>query len=260
VRPREEPASDTGTPPAPAAVVPPAPATTPRPITRGPRESDGNFASRLMEAERRAYWESINGPAGRSRENPARWGRVEQSFTDLVAAMQNMQERLRSATRGLGHLLPTIDRTPLDSLVDIFVMRNDTLRTLRDTLQAELRALAAANNIPLRTMREWTDLQTFLRGNSESGGVPSTIGNLRPDEVAFLLDESRIDITDYTTQPVGGTRLSVHAFKTRVYQEIMRAIVGPTGPAVRARDVRVRLDPTTDRIEPSRTQEGEWME
>lgn len=225
-------------------------------LTRRPGESEGNFVDRVVGAEERAYQESINGPAGRSGENPARWARVQPTFTRLVAAMRNMQARLQRA--GQGALLPQVNDGVLNQPVDHLVSQNGALLQLRLEIEARIRENAASEGRSVTESPEWLALQQFLGRTAGQAGARDTMGEMRPDIVEFMLDEGSIHISDVTTQALDP--LSVHAFKTRVYVEILRQIVGPDGPMITGQDIQMRTDASGQRIDPARTRFGDIIE
>jgi hypothetical protein len=229
---------------------------TPPRLRRRRGESEGDFVDRVVGAEERAYQESINGPAGRSGENPARWARVQPTFTRLVAAMRNMRARLERG--GQGNLLPQVTDTVLNQPVDNFIRENGALLQMRLEIEARIREQAASKGRSVTESPEWNALQAFLgRGPGGAGANPS-MGEMRPDIVEFMLEEGNIHISDVTTQSLDP--LSVHAFKTRVYVEIMRQIVGRKGPQVTGQDIQMRTDTSGERIDPTRTRFGDIIE
>jgi hypothetical protein len=225
-------------------------------ITRRPGESEGDFVDRVVRGEERAYQESINGPAGRRGENPERWARVQPRLGRLVSAMRNMQARLRSA--GRGQLLPEVNDEVLSQPVDMFVSGNPALRQMRFEILARLRANAERSGGSMFDTPEGRALQPYLNLVDRAGGASVTMDQLQPDIVEFLLGEGNIHITDVTTQLLSGE--SVHAFKTRVYVEIMRQIVGHDGPQVSGQDIEMHTDTSGQRIDPARTRFGDIIE
>jgi hypothetical protein len=225
----------------------------PSKLARRPGEKESAFVDRVIEAQERAYQKSIIGRVGGPRENPSRWARIKPRLDRLVAAMRNMQARLQRAN--LGHLLPEIIDTVLQTPIDIFVMRNPALRQARLDIEARLRENAAESGKPLSESPEWNNLQEFL---GRTGNPKWSMEAMEPDIVEFLLDEGVIHISDVTTQLLDP--LSVHAFKTRVYVEIMRSIVGPKGPKVSGQDIEMHADPSGKRVDPTRTRFGDIIE
>jgi hypothetical protein len=137
-------------------------------------------------------------------------------------------------------------------------MRNPALRQARLDIEAQVRGNADREGRSVTESPEWNSLQEFLgRGPGQSGARPS-MGGLKPDIIEFLLEDGRIHISDVTIQAVDSP--SVHQFKTRVYVEIMKAIVGPRGPRVFGQDVQIRTDITGQKIDPTRTKFGEVIE
>jgi hypothetical protein len=125
-------------------------------------------------------------------------------------------------------------------------------------IEAQLRADADREGRSVTESPEWNSFQEFLgRGGKQAGASPS-MGAMKPDIVEFLLEDGRIHISDVTIQAVDS--LSVHQLKTRVYVEIMKAIVGPRGPKVYGQDIQIRTDITGQRIDPTRTKFGEVIE
>jgi len=243
----------------PAARDPSVPQVTldrPDPLARRPRETESAFVDRVVSAQERAYWEAVNGPAGRGRENPGRWARVQSTFTRLVAAMRTMQARLQRA--GNGAWLPEINDGVLNQPVDIFVMRNPALRQLRIEIEARLRENAAQSGRSLSESPEWNALQDLLGRGRGRAGARETMGERKTDIVEFMLEEGNIHISDVTTQTLDP--LSVHAFKTRIYVEIMRSIVGSRGPRVSGQDIEMHVDTSGKRIDPAKTRFGEIIE
>ena len=137
-------------------------------------------------------------------------------------------------------------------------MRNTALRQARMDIEAQLRRNAAREGRSVTESPEWNSLQEFLgRGAGQAGARPSMDG-MNPDIVEFLLEDGRIHISDVTIQAVDSP--SVHQFKTRVYVELMKAIVGPRGPTVFGQDVQIRTDISGQKIDPTRTKFGEVIE
>jgi hypothetical protein len=246
------PSSTTDTP-TPAPIITPMSPTPPLELTRRPNELESDFIHRVATTEGRLHWQLINGPAGRSRESPVRWARFDSPLDRLVAAMQNMQARL--IRDGLGDLLPQVDETVLNIPLDEFIVGNDALRTMRNSLMDRIRASMRPGE-SITASPTYQELQSMLQGSLRAGATEGAAR--RPDIVEFFLDERRINITDVTTQSVDG--LSVHAFKTLLYVELMKAIVGPNGPAVVGQDIQMRVDRSGERIDHTRTRFGELFE
>lgn len=223
-------------------------------MTRRPNESEGNFIDRVATAMERADQQSRGGPPGRGKENPSRWTRAQSTFGRLVGAMRNMQSRL--LREGNGVRLPQVDDSVLATPLDEFVRRNPALSNTLDQLVGKLTEQARATSQPLTDSPEFKDLQDFLGGKRREGA--REISGLKPDIAEFILDDGRIHISDVTTQSLAP--LSVHSFKTRVYVEIMKAIVGPNGPQVSGQDIEMHTDTSGQHIDPAQTRFGDMIE
>jgi hypothetical protein len=169
----------------------------------------GAQAETAGRKESMAYW--------KGRETLTSFARHKQTFSSLARTLKNKARSLARA--GQQHLLPTVDDSVLSVPIDIFIRRH---------LNAEWAALEAQAR---RNPDLAQEMQKFLEGKLKAGA--RNVGARETDIVEFFLDEGEIIVTDIT-RAVGDP---VHTFKTRFYQEVIRVMVGPSGPKVFGLDI-----------------------
>jgi hypothetical protein len=174
-------------------------------------------AERRARAESRAQWLGL--------ETDTDFARHEQDLNSIARTLENKRDALRNG--GQTDLLPEVDTTILDMPVDHFIRNQGSAG-----LQAEWNRLNADPSLR-RQLNKALDLSKDPR-----------VGARRPDIVEFFLADGEIIVTDTTLD----VESSVHQFKTRLYREILQAMVGPNGPNVYGFDVDPRARPGVPRV------------
>jgi hypothetical protein len=236
------------------------------PEAPGPRrERPSARAERLAREQSMAHFISVRrgGP-----ESPLYFGRHGQTFNSILSTLRNKKSELSDI--GLQHVLPQLNGDILNLTVDHFIIDNTNLMQHLGQIIEGLRR----NPGGARQSEGWAYIKDNILGgddallnyvltgnfsSSSSRGMGTrTVGARQPDFIEFDLANRVVHVTDWTTGIIGEN--SPHNFKTRFYVEVMKSLLGPDGPAVTGRDVRIQLDDSGQALNPDRTQSGPLIE
>lgn len=206
--------------------------------------------------------------ANGGRESITDFARHGQTFNSILQTLRNVHAALASS--GRGELLPQIREEVLQQTIDHFILQNTPLM---EHLSSIIDTLRQSPN-GARNSEGWLTIRDSLLGGDDAllnylltgryqtrhrGGIGSRLVGARiPDLVTFDLENGIVQVIDWTTDIVGAN--TPHNLKTHFYIEVMRALLGNTGPAVSGRDVRIQLDSSGHALDHSLTVEGPLIE
>lgn len=247
------------------------PSVSPPQESIAPRASDRSRTTETVaaRAERLAREQSMSEyeqrrQANGGQESPTDFARHGQTFSSILQTLQNVHAELHASGRGA--LLPQIQERVLQLTVDHFILENPPLIQHLSSIINVLRQSPGG----ARNSEGWVTIRDSLLGGDDAllnyiltgryqtrsrGGIGSRlVGARKPDLVIFDLENGVIQVIDWTTDLVGEN--TPHNLKTHFYIEVLKALVGDSGPTVTGRDVRLQLDSTGNALDPSQTVEG----
>jgi hypothetical protein len=183
-----------------------------------PRAKTGAQVEAESLAESKQHW---NAPG---QTTDTRFAVHENNFNTLLKTLRDTQAKLQE--KGRAALLPVINDQIVRMVVKDFIKSRPRLVAHRDAI------LMLAQSKDLPELKAGYD-------NFVGEGEGKLVGLRRPDIVEFFLDNSRIVVTDITTDPLS----MVHNFKTLFYVEVMRAMLGDQGPVVSGMDINPDRNP-----------------